>query len=60
MFFKQPTIINDNGVLLIIIYFQGAPVFHEKKNNVVDNNWAREGRCDTHSMTIFLELFNFF
>jgi hypothetical protein len=27
--FKQPIIIDDNEVFLIIIYFQGTTVFHE-------------------------------
>jgi hypothetical protein len=42
---------------LIIIYFQGALVFHEVEYNVVDNNGGWGG-LNVHLMTIFLKLFN--
>jgi hypothetical protein len=42
---------------LIIIYFQGALVFHEVEYNVVDNNGGWGG-LNVQLMTIFLKLFN--
>jgi hypothetical protein len=42
---------------LIIIYFQGALVFHEVEYNVVGNNGGWGG-LNVHLMTIFLKLFN--
>jgi hypothetical protein len=42
---------------LIVIYFEGALVFHKVEYNVVDNNGGW-GSLNTHLMTIFLKLFN--
>ncbi len=41
------------GLFLIIIYFQGALIFHKIIYNVVDNDGEGKGGVNTHPMPTF-------